>query len=404
MGNLTKKNHHGWKEKAYVGTVVLPDRISPRGAVVVDGHRIQSVIDLDKDVIDGRLEILDFGDNYIVPGFIDLHVHGALGKDIMDADGESLKIITSYQARCGVTGFCGATMSSSGDSIFAAVKTAAESAELSLDSDILGAYIEGPFFNPNRKGAHDPERIGSMNKEEMYCLLEAAKSLKVIIPLAPEIPRYMRMISELRNRGVIVAIGHSEATYSQACESFQAGISHVTHLFNAMTDFHHREPGIVGAVLDTEQVTAEIIADGVHVHPSSVRVAVARKGVDRICLVTDSVSAAGLGDGLFTAGSSQVFVAGKKAVLKDTQTLAGSVVTMNQAITNVLGWSGLSLLQVIKMATLNPSRILGLDSLVGSLEEGKQANLVILDKKFNIVRTVLRGEEVYNRNDAGPLG
>ncbi len=367
--------------------------------VVVEGERILSVSEVGKAAFDTGFEIVDLGENFIAPGFIDLHLHGALGKDILDAESESLKTIASFQARYGVTGFVGATMSTSVDSLVRTVEEVKAAQALSLESEILGVYLEGPFINVNKKGAHNSQFIGNLNDEETKRILDAVNGLTAIIPLAPEIPQYMNLIPELKKRGVIAAIGHSNATYAQANESFKAGVSHATHLFNAMRDFHHREPGVVGAVLDSDTVTCEIIADGVHVHPASVRIALVQMGVDRICLVTDSVKASGLGDGVYEIGNSQVFVEGEKAVLLESNTLAGGVLSLNKAVKNVLKWCELSVPEVVKMVTLNPARILGLEKRMGSLKEGQQGNLVMFDREFNIKKTILNGREVYSQTE-----
>jgi len=386
-------------KKGYIGKLVFPDQILPRGMVVVEGEDIFSVSDLRKAVVDSGFEIVDFGENFIAPGFIDLHLHGALGKDILDADVESLKTIASFQARYGVTGFVGATMSTSVDSLVHTLEEVKAVHSLSLESEILGVYIEGPFINVNKKGAHSSQFVGNLNEEEANRILDEVAGLTAIISLAPEIPQYMNLISEFKKKGVIAAIGHSNATYTQAKESFEAGVSHATHLFNAMRDFHHREPGVVGAVLDSKTVTSEIIADGVHLHPASIRMAVTQMGIDRICLVTDSVNVSGLGDGVYEIGNSQVFVEDEKAVLLESNTLAGSVISLTKAMKNVSKWCELSVPNIVKMVTLNPARILGLEKRMGSLKEGQQANLVIFDGEFNIKKTVLKGQEVYSQTE-----
>lgn len=386
-------------KKGYIGKLVLTDTLLSRGMVVVEGEDILSVSDLRKADINSGFEIVDLRENFIAPGFIDLHLHGALGKDILDADIESLKTIASFQARCGVTGFVGATMSTSVDSLIKAIEKLKAAQSLSLESEILGVYIEGSFINVNKKGAHNSQFVGNLNEEETNRIFDALDGLTAIIPLAPEIPQYMHLISEFKKRGLIAAIGHSNATYTQAKESFKAGISHGTHLFNAMSDFHHREPGIVGAILDSDTVTSEIIADGVHVHPASVRIAITQMGVNRICLVTDSVKASGLGDGVYEIGNSQVFVEGEKAVLLESNALAGSVISLNRAVKNISKWCELSVPEVIKMVTLNPARILGLEKRMGSLKEGQQANLVMFDGEFSIKKTILRGREVYSQTE-----
>jgi len=377
-------------KKAYIGNCVLSDRLLPRGMVVVEGEHILSVSDFGNAAVTRGFEIVDLGENFIAPGFIDLHLHGALGKDILDADVESLKIISSFQALHGVTGFVGATMSTSVDSLVRVLDVVKAAQSLSLESEILGVYIEGPYINVNKKGAHNSRFVGNLDEEETKRILDVLNGLTAIIPFAPEIPQYLSLIPLFKKRGVTIAIGHSDATYTQAIKSFNAGVSHATHLFNAMREFHHREPGVVGAVFDSDTVTSEIIADGVHMHPASIRIALAQMGVDRLCLVTDSVRASGMGDGVYEMENSQVFIEGGKAVLLESNTLAGSVLPINRAMKNVLEWCHLSVPEIVKMVTSNPACILGQEDRIGHLKEGHQANLVFFDGEFNIKKTVLK--------------
>jgi N-acetylglucosamine-6-phosphate deacetylase len=382
------------RQKAYLGNIVLPDQILARGVVVTLGQEIEFVSSQLSRTLENECEIFDAGRDFIAPGLIDLHLHGALGKDVMDGNVESLKTIAGYQSRCGVTGFLGATMSASSASVLAAVRAVREFSAQVLDSEILGVYIEGSFINVSRRGAHDPRYFGNFSEDrEIRSLFENLSGLKVIMTVSPEIEAQMELIPELIKRGFIAAIGHSDASYSQALNSFDDGISHATHLFNAMSGFHHRKPGVVGAVLDAKGVTAELIADGVHVHPSAVRLALARKGTEGICLVTDSCLAAGFGDGFYGKTDSQIEINKGRAVLRGTDTLAGGVLPLISAVKNTVEWCGLSVFEGIKMATLNPARVLGLDDRLGSIKEGNLANLVVFDENFNVRRTILRGRQ-----------
>lgn len=384
-------------KKAFIGNIVLPDRVLSRGAVIAEGGEISSVFSRWSPTLLDGCEVFDAGQDFIAPGLIDLHLHGALGRDVMDADVESLKAIAGYQARWGVTGFLGATMAASAGSLLAAVKAARESSRLEMDSELLGIYVEGSLINTVRSGAHDPRFIGCLSEPgEMDALLDALNGFAAIFTVAPEIGIRLERLPELVKRGHVAAIGHSDATYSQAMESFDIGITHATHLFNAMSGFFHREPGVVGAVLDADGVTAELIADGEHVHPSAVRLAVCRKGTEGICLVTDSCLAAGLEDGFYGEGSSQVETKGSRAVLRGTATLAGGVTPLVSAVKNTVEWCGLDLPGGIRMASLNPARVLGWDKKLGSLEKGKLANLVVFDGEFRVKLTVLKGRQVYD--------
>ncbi len=379
------------------GHIVLPDRVLSPGFVRIEGEKIAGVFDRPSEVVNGSHERSDYGDAYIMPGFVDIHLHGALGKDVMDGQEESLRVIAAHQSRSGVTGFLGSTMSAPLDAVLDAVEVIEKTSRKRLPSHILGVHIEGPFLNTERKGAHDQGYILELTEKSLRRLIEAAQGIKIVITLAPEIGDNMDYIHLLKKNGFVVAIGHSDATYNQALESFEKGVSHATHLYNAMGGFDHREPGVVGAVLDSDDVTAELIADGIHVHPAAVRLAVARKGPEKICLVTDSLKASGVGDGVYEWGGRKIAVEGSRAILKETGILAGSVLTMNRAVKNMIDWTGISVSEAVNMASLNPARILGLDDEIGSIAVGKEANLALLDRDYNVLGTVLRGKFVFGK-------
>ncbi|MDH4219141.1 MAG: N-acetylglucosamine-6-phosphate deacetylase [Candidatus Aminicenantes bacterium] len=389
------------KKKAFRGNVVLPDRIIDRGVILIEKERIAGVYAHQSEIEDRGVEFIDYGETLIGPGLIDLHLHGALGKDVMDCREESLRQIALHQARCGVTGFLATTVSASLESILEAVeiiqKTIKSQFDQQLPSEILGVYIEGPFLSKQQKGAQDPDSIKEMGEIDVDHLIKAVHDLKAIISLAPEVDDNLRYIPRLKKHGFIVAVGHSNATYEQALEGFDKGICHATHLFNAMSGFDHREPGVVGAVLDSDDVSAELIADGIHVHPAALRLTVARKSTDKLCLVTDSLKAAGAGDGTYRWGKMEIEVRGPRATMKNTDVLAGSVLSLNQAVKNMIDWTGISVNQAINMASLNPARVLGLEEEIGSIQTGKMANLTIFDKEFVVLETVLRGKTVFKQ-------
>jgi N-acetylglucosamine-6-phosphate deacetylase len=216
--------------------------------------------------------------------------------------------------------------------------------------------------------------------------------MKTVVAVAPEFGQNLKFIPQLREMGVIVAIGHSEATYEQALAAISGGITLATHLFNAMRKFHHREPGIVGAILESDAVVAEIIADGVHVHPSMLNLALERKGYERICLVSDSVDPAGLGDGNYTLWNSPVEVKDDRVVLRGTKNLAGSVLRMNQSVKNVMEWTSLSMSQAVQLASLIPARVLGLEHDIGSIDKGKVAHLTVFDRELHVIQSYVFGK------------
>jgi len=387
---------------ALKGNLVLQNTIINRGNVVVEGQKISGVFAPTDRFQEEGVKFIDYGDAYIAPGFVDLHLHGALGKDMMDGQKESVQTIAEHQAKNGVTGFLGSTMSASLDSVLEAIRVIKNMAKDPLPSEILGVHVEGPFVSTQKKGAHSASFIRGMTEKDCERLTDAVNGLHVILSLAPEVEKNMRLIAKLKAQGFVVAIGHTDATYDQALESFAKGVSHATHLYNAMSGFDHREPGVVGAVLDSDDITAELIADGVHVHPVALRLAVARKGPERICLVTDSIIATGVGDGVYTWGEGKIEVQGSRATIRGSGILAGSILTLNAAVKNMIGWTDVTINQAINMASLNPARVLGVEEEIGSIHIGKLANLVVLDKNFQIVDTILRGKSTLregNRND-----
>jgi N-acetylglucosamine-6-phosphate deacetylase len=382
------------------GDLVLQNSIINEGYVVVEGEKISGIYNSGDPFPEDVFTFFDYTDRYIAPGLIDLHLHGALGKDVMDNRIESVRTIAEHQAENGVTGFLGSTMSAPLNAVLEAIETIKMAAGDPLPSEVLGVHVEGPYLNTQKKGAHSASFIKGLTEKDGERLMDALDGMSAIISLAPEAGHNMGWITKLNERGFVVAIGHSDATYDQAMESFEKGIRHATHLFNAMSGFDHKDPGVVGAILDSEEVTAEIIADGVHVHPSALRLAVARKGPEKICLITDSMKATGVGDGVYRWGGEEIEVLGKRATIRGSEILAGSVLSLNAAVKNMIEWTGVSTNQAINMASLNSANVLGLGDEIGSIQTGKLANLVVLDKDFNVVDTLLRGKSVLGkRND-----
>ncbi len=379
---------------ALIGNIVLPDRVLEGGAVVIEGERIAGVLSFAEFPVDEGGEVVDYRPHTIAPGLIDLHLHGAMGNDVMDGSAAGLLAIAAYQAQCGVTGFLPTTLAAPWPAIRGAVEAVKAAIAAGKGAEILGVYLEAPFLSIKKRGAQNPEFIRPVEEGDIRRLAEAVESLPAIITVAPEVGDNLSFIPAFKGQGWVVSIGHSEALYELAIQSFERGITQATHLYNAMSGFLPREPGVIGAVLDSDGVTAELIADGIHVHPAALRLAVRQKGVDRICLVTDSVNASGLGDGDFRVGGLEVVVKDGEARLRDGGALAGSVLTLNRAVKNIIQWTGVSVTAAVRMASLTPARVLGLDRGIGSLEVGKLANLAVFDRDFNVVDTIVRGRSI----------
>ncbi|MGC8832679.1 MAG: N-acetylglucosamine-6-phosphate deacetylase, partial [Armatimonadota bacterium] len=261
---------------------------------------------------------------------------------------------------------------------------------------ILGIHLEGPYINPNKKGAQPLEGIRPPDVNQCLRYIEEAEGMVKLVTLAPELPRAFDLIRVLRDRGVVVSLGHSEADYETAVKAIEAGASHATHLFNAMPPLHHRKPGLVLACMNDPRVKVEIIADGVHLHPELVRMVIHSKGEDGVVLITDAMSAVGCPDGIYTLGTHTVYVKGDLCTLADG-TIASSMLTMNRAVRNAVVFAGADLPQAARMASELPAEVCGVSHRKGSIEVGKDADLAILERDFSVWCTVVQGRIAYSQ-------
>jgi N-acetylglucosamine-6-phosphate deacetylase len=331
----------------------------------------------------------------VAPGFIDTHVHGSNGFDVMHTDAGGIRAIGAHLATFGVTAWLPSTVSARHDDLLRAVTHCRVAWERPGEgARIVGIHIEGPYINPLRKGAQPEEGIRDPDADECRELLAAAGGLTRVMTLAPELPEGLDLIGLLVAEGVIASLGHSDADYETALAAIAAGATHATHLFNAMPPLHHRKPGLAAAALTEPELIAEVIADGLHLAPETVRLAVRAKGPDGIALITDATAAVGRPDGEHTLGSHRVIVHGDLCLLPDG-TIAGSMLTMNRAARNAIAFSGCSLAEAIRMATLVPAQIAGVADRKGSLEPGKDADLVLLRPDFTVAATMIEGRMVY---------
>ncbi|MHB1946820.1 MAG: N-acetylglucosamine-6-phosphate deacetylase [Gammaproteobacteria bacterium] len=346
-------------------------------------------------------EVIEFPESYhLVPGFIDLHTHGANGSDVMDATQDALINICKTLAREGTTGFLATTMTASSEAIEKALANVREVMQISqnVGASILGVHLEGPFISAKKIGAQCANEILSPTVASIQRWQKVSGNAIKLLTLAPELENSREVIRYLKQNNIIASMGHTHASYAESMIAIEEGCSHATHLFNAMRGIHQREPGIVTAALLSEKVIAELIVDGVHLHPAIVELAFKLKGKDKIVLITDAMRAKCLHDGVYELGGQSVVVKNKVASLEDG-TLAGSVLTMNSALQNVLAFTGCSLADAIKMAAENPARELGIFSKKGSIALNKDADLVVLDDKLKVVLTLCGGNIVY---EAGP--
>lgn len=368
--------------RAFVDGTVRDDiLITIDGQVIVDVAQTRA-IPPSADRIDG----------VIVPGFVDVHVHGGDGADFMDAHNESVEQVLAFHARNGTTALAATTLSASRGDLHSAVETiAAVCADRPRGAEIVAIHLEGPFISGERSGAQDRASIRPADIHEISALIAEAPRMRWIATVAPEIEGTRGLIEHFRDR-VLFSIGHSSADHATAVAALEWGVAHFTHLYNAMTPLHHRDPGVVGAALTSVDATAELIADGIHVHPAALRIA-ATAMPHRIALVTDAMRACGLPEGKYKLYDYEVEVSDGAARLADG-TLAGSVLTMSEAVRNMIELAGFPLEVVIPMATEVPARIAGVADRKGRLERRRDADLVVLSDRFEVQRVLARGEDV----------
>jgi N-acetylglucosamine-6-phosphate deacetylase len=338
---------------------------------------------------------MDFPDAVLVPGYIDLHIHGGAGYDVMSADDGGLIAIETHLARHGVTGYLPTTVTAPVDETLWALERLADGIEKSHHrpeegrAQALGIHLEGPFLSHAKRGVHPPKHLQPPSLELFERFWQAARGHIRILTIAPELTGAGELIAEAARRGICVSLGHSNATYEAARAGVTAGARHVTHTFNAMRPLDHRDPGILAAVLNDPGVCAEIIADGIHVAPAMVELFLRIKGRDGAVLVSDALSATGMGDGRFRLGGFEVNVSGQTC-LADGR-LAGSVLTLDRAVRNVMNFARWNLADAVRLASINPARQLNELDHRGRLSPGTRADVVVLTPAGEVVRTLVSG-------------
>lgn len=377
------------------GALILPGRIVDHGLLRVENGRIAGLWDLETEPEpDHQPADTVRVDGFIAPGFIDLHVHGGGGADFMDGDPEAVATITATHARFGTTGLLATTLTAPEEAILRALQAA--KAAPRRGARVLGFHVEGPFVNLKMKGAQDPRFVRPPSVPEIdRWLAEGRPEDRWHITMAPETQGALPAIRHLAERGAVVSAGHTDCTYAQLKEARDAGLRHATHLFNAMRGLHHREPGTVGGALTLPGMTAEVIADGVHVHPASLAVAVRARGSESMLLVTDAMRATGMPDGDYYLGELLTHVHEGQARLDDG-TLAGSVLTMDRAVRTMVNLVGLPIPEAVAMASLNPARLHRLEGRKGRLAPGMDADLVLLDANLAVLATLVEGQVAHD--------
>ncbi len=375
------------------GRVMTPDRVILDGVVLVEGSRILEVGSRAAVRFSGdEFEVMNHPRQLLAPGFIDVHIHGALGRDVMEGTGEALEVISGFLAAHGTTSFLATTMTASPIATLRAVEALGRQVDRPLPgARMLGLHLEGPFINPEKRGAHPSEHIRLPSTLIFEQLLARSGRQVKLMTLAPEVDGGLELIEFARSRGVVVSLGHSNATLEETMAAIDLGAANATHLFNAMRSFSHRDPGILGAVLTAQQVWAELIADGVHVSPAAVELCLRCKGAGKILLISDAVSATGMPEGQYRLADGEISLS--EGVCRTPEgTLAGSILTQDQALRNLVRWSRLPVQTVLGMLTRNPAQSLGIADSKGSLAAGKDADMVLLDENLGVHTTIVQGE------------
>ena len=397
------------------GKLLTPFREISEGFVLIKDNLIEKIGQMEEIVFPENTQLIDVKSSYISPGFIDSHLHGAFGGSAMSATEEDLQAMAQGLAQCGTTSFLPTTLSAPWDEVIKAVDCISRAMKRDLQgARILGVHLEGPYVNLEQKGAQNPEYIYPPDPEQYLPLLNNYPDI-IRVTAAPEIPGGMELAQELRRRKIVAAIGHSSATYQQVLQAIENGYSHVTHMFSGMSGIKrikgYRISGVIESTLLMDELTTELITDGHHLPPSLMKLVLHSKGMDKVCLVTDSMDAAGLGPGKYSVGGLEVIVEANipdefeikvqdnnyVAKLTDRTSFASSVSTMDKLIKNMIRHCDLSIRQAVQLATYNVAKIQHLEDEIGILAENRKADIVVFDSNINIKMTAVNGEIIFNK-------
>jgi len=362
-------------------------------ALIIEDGIISAVGRREDLMVPAGARVIDFGDAILAPGLIDIHIHGGAGHDVMDASDEGLAAIERLMARHGVTSYCPTTVTAPTDQTSRALEALGKAMQSEKSAGdrarALGIHLEGPFLSHARRGVHSPLYLQPISAELFHRMCDAAGGQVSILTIAPELEGGLELIAEAASRGICVSMGHSNADLACSNAGIRAGVRHATHTFNAMRRLDHRDPGLLGAILTNDTLTADIIADGQHVQPEVVDLFLRAKGLDRAVLITDAISATGMPDGTYHLGLYKVTVSNGRC--ESHGKLAGSVLTMDEAVANIMKFCGISFQNAIRLATLNPARVLGIENRKGSLRAGADADIVVFSPSGEVRQTIVGG-------------
>lgn len=375
------------------GIVLNENGLFDKADIEIEKGTITSIVEDARTQKPGK-DVIDARGCYVVPGFIDIHFHGAMGMDAMDARPESIHIMSEFCAKQGVTSFYPTTWSASPEDILEAIDCVKSCKDSVKGAQILGVHIEGPYLDKKFRGAQLPEMVRLPDPTEYHAWFDTG--IVKIITCAPELEGCSDFINESVKHGVRISIGHSNATYEQVISAAGIGASQATHIFNGMVGLHHREPGTVGGILDDDRLLAQVICDGVHLHPAVIRLILAVKTTNRIVLITDSVRGTGLADGDYEHKGQRFSV--RDGVARTPEGgLSGSTLTLDQALRNFIAFTGVSVEEALKTVTLVPALEMGIADRKGIIKAGYDADLVFLDQNLQVQKTIINGKIVYSK-------
>ena len=373
-----------------------------KSIILEDTERANAYLEIKDDGTFGTIleekpegTIIDYSAYHLAPGLVDTHIHGYASHDVMDNDFEGIKVISEGLLSCGVTSWLPTTLTDSVENLDAVCETIGQHAGQESGAKIQGIFLEGPFFTEKYKGAQNPKYMSDPSIEKLDKWHRLSQGLVNKIAIAPERQGVKEFIEFANSKDIRTALAHSDATYQQAKEAVDAGANIFVHVYNGMSGLHHREPGMVGAALNLKKVYAEMICDGHHVHPAAAEVVIKARGPEETVLITDCMRAGGMGEGLSRLGEFEVVVKDGTARLKDSGSLAGSILELIEAVQNILAWGLVSFPDALRMASLAPAKSVGIDHVCGLIAEGRPADLIVVDDAGQLIATYLDGQKRF---------